>query len=320
MKVILDSIKPVIKSSKFVHINDSAILDFSKTVVSKDLEGSEYTLETFSKNSTEEDLVAYGIVYNSVNFFYWGEPKWTVTIGKKGFDGSFGMHKTLNRAIVQGFPILSSNYLSELEENDFRTILAGNVEIPFFKERLDLLRELGKTVSEKFSGSFSNIVKKGNGDAVEIVKVLVTDFPSVFNDVVDYHGHEIKFYKRAQLVPAHLFDLKRLDLITMNLTGYDELTAFADYKVPQLLRKFKILEYSKELADKIDNKIEIPAGSDEEIEIRANTIWAVELVTGQLKSTFPQANAAKVDGIFWFKGQVKSPDDKPYHRTRTIWY
>lgn len=320
MKVILDSIKPVIKSSKFIHINDSAILDFSKTVIPKDLEGSEYTKETFSKNFTEEGRIAYGIVYNSVNFFYWGEPKWTVTIDGEGLDGSSGMHKALNRAIKQGFPILNSDYLSQLEENDLRTILAGNVEIPLFKERLDLLRELGKTVSEKFSGSFSNIVKKGNGDAVEIVKILVTNFPSVFNDVADYHGHEVKFYKRAQLVPAHLFDLKKLNLISMNLIGHDELTAFADYKVPQLLRKFKILEYSKKLADKIDNKIEIPAGSDEEIEIRANTIWAVELVTKQLKSRFSQANAAKVDGIFWFKGQVKSPGDKPYHRTRTIWY
>ncbi|MBI2267948.1 MAG: hypothetical protein HYU80_00670 [Candidatus Blackburnbacteria bacterium] len=80
------------------------------------------------------------------------------------------------------------------------------------------------------------------------------------------------------------------------------------------------MKYTDELTNKIDNKIEIPSGSDEEIEIRANTIWAIELATKILKEKFPQANAAKVDGIFWFKGQVKSPDDKPYHRTKTIWY
>ncbi len=320
MKVILDSIKPVIQNSKHIHINSGAIIDFSKIVVQKDLEGLEYTKETFAENTSEEEYIAYGVVYNSLNFFYWGEPKWTVIIDGENFDGSSGMHKALNRAIKQGFPILDSNFLSKLSEKDFQTILAGNVEIPFFKERLNLLRDLGKIVSDKFSGSFTNIIKKGNGDAVEIVKVLVTDLPSIFNDVANYHGHEIKFYKRAQLVPAHLFDLKNLGLISINLTGYGELTAFADYKVPQLLRKFKILEYSEDLANRIDKKIEIPAGSDEEIEIRANTIWAVELVARQLKSRFPQANAAKVDGIFWFKGQVKSPDDKPYHRTRTIWY
>jgi len=320
MKIILDSIKPIIKNSKYVHMNNGAILDFSKTVVQKDLDGSEYNKETFTKSSTEEELIAYGVVYNSLNFLYWSEPKWTVTIDGEGFDGSFGMHKALNRSIKQGFPILNSKYLSELAEKDLQKILAGNVEIPLFKERLNLLKDLGKIVSDKFSGSFTNIIKKGNGDAVGIVEALVSDLPSVFNDVANYHGHEIKFYKRAQLVPLHLFDIKKLGLISMDLTGYDELTAFADYKVPQLLRKFRILEYSEELAKKIDNKIEIPAGSNEEIEIRANTIWAVELATRQLKSRFPQANAAKVDGIFWFKGQVKSPDDKPYHRTRTIWY
>ena len=122
------------------------------------------------------------------------------------------------------------------------------------------------------------------------------------------------------MVPAYLFDLKELGAISLKLTGRDELTAFADYKVPQILRKFGILEYSKNLAEKIDNKIEILRGSDEEIEIRANTIWAIELATRIIKKQFPQVNAFMVDRFFWFKGQQKSPDDKPYHRTRTIWY
>jgi len=36
-----------------------------------------------------------------------------------------------------------------------------------------------------------------------------------------------------------------------------------------------ILEYIPDLALKIDNKILIPAGSEEEIKIRANTIWPI---------------------------------------------
>jgi hypothetical protein len=243
-----------------------------------------------------------------------------VTIDGKNYDGSLGLLRALNKAIKDGVQLLNPTYLSKLTDRELAKILAGNVEIPLFKERLRLLNKLGRDVISKFSGSFTNIIKKGSGNASKIVEVLVTDLPEIFNDVANYHGHEIKFYKRAQLVPAHLFDLRKLNLLSINLTGYDELTTFADYKVPQLLRKFGILEYSKDLAKKIDSKIEIPAGSDEEIEIRASTIWAVELTTRELKKKFPQANAARVDGIFWFRGQVKSPDDKPYHRTRTIWY
>jgi len=321
MKFVIDSVKLVIEKSKFVYINEQAILDFSKGVTGKEFEDSEFGPETIlPKSATEEQQIALAFVYNSINFCYWGEPKWRVQINGNFYDGSSGMLRAVKNAVENGFNLLDPKYLENLSEKDLAKILKGNVEIPLFQERLDLLRELGKNLLEKYGGAFKKVVEKAGGDAVKIVELLAKDFPKVFNDVASYQGQEVKFYKRAQLVPAHLFDLSKFGLISMPLSGYNELTAFADYKVPQLLRKFGILEYTKELTDKIDNKVEIPSGSDEEIEIRANTIWAIELATKILKEKFLQANAAKVDGIFWFKGQIKSPDNKPYHRTKTIWY
>lgn len=320
MKKILNSIQPVVKKSKFVRINETAIADFTKTITSGDFNKSEYNSETIIENGSEEEQIAHAIVYNALNFCYWGEPKWTITIDNQEYDGSFGMLRALKRGIRNGHKLLKAEYLAKLPKQDLKDVFKGNTVIPLFKERLEFLRELGKIIVGKFNGQFLNVVKKGNFDSEEIVNVLSGDFPDIFNDTAIYHGNKVYFYKRAQLVPAHLVDLKKLDLISSDITGYDHLTAFADYKVPQLLRKFGILEYAKELANRIDDKIEIPSGSDEEIEIRANTIWAVELATRVLKKNFPQANAAKVDGIFWFRGQKKSPDDKPYHRTKTIWY
>jgi len=321
MKSIIDSVKLVIENSKFVRINEQAILDFSKCVTGKEFEDSEFGPETIlPKTATEEEQIALVFVYNSINFCYWGEPKWTVKINGNFYDGSSGMLRAVKNAIENGFNLLDPKYLENLSEKDLAKILEGNIEIPLFKERLNLLRELGKNLLRKYDGSFENVVGKANSNAVRIVELLAKDFPKIFNDIANYQGQEVKFYKRAQLVPAHLFDLSKFGLISIPLSGYNEITAFADYKVPQLLRKFGILEYTDELANKIDNKIEIPAGSDEEIEIRANTIWAIELATKILIEKFPQANAAKVDGIFWFKAQVKLSDDKPYHRTKTIWY
>ena len=321
MKSILDSVKPVIEKSKFVHINERAILDFTKGVIGKDFDDSEFGLETIlPKTATEEQQIALTFVYNSINFCYWGEPKWTVEINRNFYDGSSGMLRAVKNAIENGFDLLNPKYLENLSENDLSEILKGNVEMPLFLERLSLLRELGKNLLEKYDGAFKNVVEKAGGDAVKIVELLANDFSKVFNDIANYQDKEVKFYKRAQLVPAHLFDLSKSGLISMPLSGYDELTSFADYKVPQLLRKFWILEYTNDLANKIDNKVEILSGSDEEIEIRANTIWAIELASKILREKFTQANAVKIDGIFWFKGQVKSPDDKPYHRTKTIWY
>jgi len=321
MKSIIDSIKPVIKNSKFVHINEQCILDFAKNVTEKDFNESGFGSESaLPKTSSEEEQIAKGFVISSINICYWGEPKWTVNIDGKFYDGGFGMLFSIKNAIKNGYGLLNPRYLKDLPEKDLAKIFKGNVEIPLFQERLRMLRELGKNTLEKYNGSFKKIVEQASGNATKIVELLAKDFPHVFNDVVNYHGHEVKFYKKAQLVPSHLFNIKKLGLISIPLNGYNELTAFADYKVPQLLRKFGILEYVDKLADKVDNKIEIESGSDEEIEIRANTVWAIELVTKILKKKFPHTNAAEVDGIFWSKGQTKSPDDKPYHRTRTIWY
>lgn len=47
---------------------------------------------------------------------------------------------------------------------------------------------------------------------------------------------------------------------------------FADYRVPQILRHVDIFDYSPGLAAKIDQEIELPYSSPEEVEIRAATV------------------------------------------------
>ena len=49
----------------------------------------------------------------------------------------------------------------------------------------------------------------------------------------------------------------------------NEVTMFADYRVPQILLHLGVLEYSPSLLNKIKLKEEIPFGSEEENEIRA---------------------------------------------------
>merc|ERR1712224_291008 len=53
---------------------------------------------------------------------------------------------------------------------------------------------------------------------------------------------------------------------------------FADYRVPQILRPFGALRYSEALAAKVDGKHMIASGSEEEVEIRAATVQAVEII------------------------------------------
>ena len=86
------------------------------------------------------------------------------------------------------------------------------------------------------------------------------------------------------------------------------------------MRKLEVLEYTDALAEKVDSKTEIPHNSAEEIEIRANTIWAVELVKEIVKKRRPQIMSFEVNDHLWLATQEKFSDDKPYHRTRTTAY
>lgn len=94
------------------------------------------------------------------------------------------------------------------------------------------------------------------------------------------------------------------------------LTAFSDYRLPQILREFSVIKYAKTLASKIDNYVLIPSGSCEEIEIRAATIWGVELIRQKLEK-FP---ASKIDFALWLLSQGLPQKVKPHHRTYSIYY
>lgn len=183
-----------------------------------------------------------------------------------------------------------------------------------------MLQSLGSYISSSYDGSFTAFVEKANWDAVKLVEMLADEMPDVFNDEETYNGSLVKFYKRAQLVPSHLHELWLLGVSERDVTNLDRLTALADYKVPQMLRKYGVIQYDTKLAQTVDSKIELASGSDEEIEIRAMTVWAVELLSQKLKYNGIETNALEVDHALWFRGRQKLPDDKPYHRTRTIWY
>ncbi|MGD8370496.1 MAG: queuosine salvage family protein, partial [Syntrophobacterales bacterium] len=97
-------------------------------------------------------------------------------------------------------------------------------------------------------------------------------------------------------------------------------TAFADYKLPQVLRHLEIIRYESKLAAQIQRLARILPGSAEEVEIRAATIWAVELLRQELERRGQKVNSAQLDSWLWHLGQNDLYRSLPYHRTRTIFY
>lgn len=318
MNKILTSTKFVVDNAKHVKINKEKIKEFCKNFneshIKHWINESPYDLTKLS----DKDKLHFLLVFSSISFCYWGEPKWTVEYNREKFDGAFGMIVALSKAIENKISILDMKFLANINEKDFEKIVEGNVKIPLFGERVRILREIGSVLARDFDGDFTKLIKKAEGDAMKLLNLIVIHFPS-FNDSSMYKGKMIYFYKKAQLLISDIYQIfKGQDYGKLKST--QQLTACADYKLPKVLRQLGILEYSKELAEKIDNKIEILKDSEEEIEIRANTIWANELIKQKLKKSIPKIDTMHINDHLWLLGQIKSLNDKPYHLTRTIDY
>lgn len=268
-------------------------------------------------------------VLDALNFCFWSEDpdpeeRWRVEYQDKLYDGYWALVAALRRAVDEGRPIWDPRYLIDLPVRDIAHILRPHdleyPEIPLLPLRATNLHELGRGLFAVYEGPEAAAVLIGGAkrSAAKLVVEVVMRFPS-FNDVAVYQGEEVRFYKRAQILIADLAGA----FANEGLGAFDDLaclTAFADYKVPQVLRRLGILVYSADLSTKIDRRQLIPAGSPAEVEIRASTIWGCELLRRALARRGRAMNAFEIDWALWTAGQLLPPDTKPYHRTYTGFY
>jgi len=318
MNKILETTKYVEENSKFVKINQNALAAFSRQL---DCGNAQHWLSNipigFPKYSQEEKL-NFLLLFNAISFSFWGEPNWTTEHEGTKSNGALGMVMALDNAISGGTQILSFDFCSKISREEFASIFQSDAVIPLLDERWKIVRDLGSKIMTRFAGKASGLVEESEGDAQKLVSLLQIYFSS-FSDSSGYKGREVFFSKRAQLLVSdiyRLFDGKGYG----ELKYIDQLTACADYKLPRLLRRYGILEYATELSDRVDQLIEIPHGSEEEVEIRANTIWVIEYLKKELLTRFPTVTSMEINDYIWLASQEKILNEKPYHRTRTIAY
>jgi len=316
-KDILDSLAPLKEKLRAVRINRDHLSQFCAGIGPGDFPEPHWDFP-FVYPHLNNLGVDYFMLMNSLNFCYWGSPKWTVVYQDRALDGAWAMFAALKRAIDEEVPIHEGKFLATAGEKEIEQIFRGEGEIPLLKERVAICREVGRVLADRFNGRFYHLVEEAGGSAVGLVQLLVSCFPS-FDDSAEWEGDRLIFYKRAQLAPAMLFEQWK-GTGAGEFRDINEMTASADYKIPQVLRRLGILEYSALLADFIDERQRMPARSREEIEIRTATILACELIREELEGKIPGVSSQAVDRMLWHIGQNKSPDDKPYHLTLTINY
>jgi hypothetical protein len=318
---ILQSTKYVCDRSKHVQIDLSLINKVAEKVGKKLKQGTiecEYGLGI--EGNFEKDIQLL-LIEDAINFCFWSEKskdKWSVEYppGNKVSGGWFSLVSCFKRATDRKIPITDSNYLLSLDKEELKGILEGvnNIEIPLLNERLNNLHETGEILINKYGGKFISVLEEAEFDAINLVNILAKNFSS-FRDISLYQDKKIFFFKRAQILSNDISYLSKLDK-RAKLGRLNLLSAFADYKIPQILRNEKMIEYSENLAKRIDNYDLIPHNSEEEIEIRAATIWSVELIRQKLE----RYTAAQIDNAIWLISQDQTKVEKPYHRTYTIFY
>lgn len=291
-------------NSKYVLIDYKKLDEFIKTI--------NYQKIKFWLSSNPYNLFDMGIgkiinfmlIFDSIDYCFWGQPKWTINTLEGEKDGS----DALLYALLNYVKKLDRIDFSSVSFEEFSNILKGNVDIPFLQERYNTVVEICNVVNEKMNGDFYNYIKDINKDT-ELFNIIISNFKD-FCDERKYDGKKIYFYKLAQLLTSDILHIK--ELINGTKVDYSNLVGCADYKIPQTLRTLGILKFNNELTEIIDNKHLISENSKYEVEIRANTITVINYINSKLKNF---CSIEINDYLFLISKSFKTIA-KPYHLCR----
>lgn len=302
----------ILARARFVRLDPTVLLHV-EALVQKQIQKKNLLTQTqFGTRHVGPQLV---FLQDVVNFCFWapkGKPRWSVEYpaGKRQ-DGWYALTAVFERALDEGLPLLDAHYLSHFTIQDARHIFrgTGEVPIPLLAKRHQFLRSSGAILSRTWDGSVNRFINSVDLHAATLARAVIANFPS-FADEATVGGKKVAFYKRAQIC---VYDLSLLP--GQRIQNLEVLTAFADYKLPQFLRHLGAIHYAESLARRVDRMELIAPKSTEEIEIRAATIWACELIAQDLG-----VPAALVDNALWLAAASLPPSTKPYHRTLTTCY
>lgn len=260
-----------------------------------------------------KDIINFLLIYDSIDFSFWGKPKWTINANGKDLDGGIALLHCLFNLFNNRNSIEVYQELENMTLENFKEIFKGNTEIPLLEERYKIITSIAKIVNAKMNGSFYDYIKNTNNDQ-QIFETILNNFNS-FEDTRSYKDQTIYFYKLAQLLTSDILHV--IEIKEQKKVNYSNLIGCADYKIPQVLEGFGILEYDNELISLLESKTEIDENSEYEVEIRASMIIVINYIWEQIDKTIDRID---INDFIWSKGQDKSKLYKPYHLTRTTSY
>jgi hypothetical protein len=320
---VLESVLPVVAESNDVTTDVTRVHEVAQWLAYEELPFPRFLLP-FTVELDRDDTIDFVLVANLLNFAYTDFEtgvRFDQVVDGAVYADSDALLYCLHRAVLEGIDVLDGAYLARVTADDLRQLLrGGTTELQMLDERAAILRAAGATLVERYDGRFHNLVARASpalyDDGKGLLELLVRDFPR-FDDVAQYNGQTVRFYKLAQLA----FWFLHVSLPGgLGISDLNRLSAFADYIVPVGLRVLDIFRYSDALEQAIASGQLIEPGSPWEVELRAHTIYATALLTDEVNALRPpelQVIVPQIDARLWLpfhKTHAK------HHLTKTIYY
>lgn len=252
-----------------------------------------------------ERAAALAICMNAINF---GSGWWPMIRKRPGHSGYATMAAGVTDRFAADGP-WSAEELVAMDAPAIAGVVGQDPEHPLMAQFAAALCDVGAHLRTEHGGRFLGPV-----EAADSIPALAAIFAGwdAFADVSTYEGHEVPFYKRAQLAAA---DLHRAGAV--DLPGVFRLTAFADNLVPHVLRVDGVLQLDPELTARIEAEELLVHGSPEEVELRAAAVHAIELLAA---ATNGALTPAEIDSALWNRGRAQRYKSRPRPRSRNTAY
>ncbi|MFC2077405.1 queuosine salvage family protein [Candidatus Bipolaricaulota bacterium] len=313
---IRSACRAVAESAQFVRVEQERIPEYARSLPRSELRRPVYDTNHHFVGEVPE-TVAYIVTLDAVNF---GSGYFPHLSKRPSMSGYYSIASALADRFRQQGP-LDAEELARIGTADCARLFDQTLDSEPIRELMSLFarawNDLGAHLLESFEGRFHGLIDAVDGSAARLIALLSRQ--AFFRDVSAYGGTEVPFFKRAQILASDL-------ALAFDGTGpgrfhdLDRLTIFADNLVPHVLRLDGLLHYDAGLLGRIERGELIPPGSQEEVEIRACAVHAVEEIAECLRASGEPVTPRELDILLWTRGQSPEHKGAPRHRTRSVYY
>jgi hypothetical protein len=253
-----------------------------------------------------ESVTAFVLCLDAINF---GSGYWPTIVKRQGRSGYLSMATGLAEHFRTRGP-WSADELAAMETPEIAAVVGQDSAHELMTLFTTALRDLGIHVRDEAGGRFERIVEEAGGSAVSLATRL--SGWGCFTDTSPYGELTVPFFKRAQLTAS---DLQGAGVVVF--TDLDRLTAFADNLIPHVLILDGVLQIDPALAGRIEDGQLLAHDAPEEVELRACTVHAIELLTAACGH---RLSPAQIDMLLWTRGQEPRFKARPRPRARSTAY